>query len=160
MNGGEHVRVGLGVPSMVLVLVVLCLVLMGILTLVGARADLSQSLHIAQTMHATYEAQAKAQRALSLLDEQMTQRYLASEDRAAYLAACTEIEATKDMPLCWIDEDSAMMTFDAGFERVLTVEIDSEDWERADQKRFSVVRHVLENAQDWEQEDDLLLMGL
>ena len=43
---------------------------------------------------------------------------------------------------------------------MLVVEIEAEAWENASGRRFSIVRHALEDRMEWEQEDDWLLMGI
>ena len=64
MSERGQVRAGLGVPSMVLVLVVLCLSMLGVLSLISARNDAALAQRHTVLTAAYDEAAAAAQRAL------------------------------------------------------------------------------------------------
>lgn len=159
MSERGRIRAGLGIPSMVLVLVVLCLSMLGVLSLISARSDDALARRHASLTAAYDEAAAAAQRALAGLDIRMTEAWRASGDDAAYQAACELITSAGDAQVEW-SGNSAVMRFDAGYDRELVVEIQRCAWEEAQKKRFTLVRHTLEDTLEWEQTDSLFLMGL
>lgn len=159
-QGGQHgqVRAGLGVPSMVLVLVVLCLAMLGVLSMISARSDDALAARHIRLTQGYYEAAASAQTALAELDAQMVSAWQASADDAQYAEACAALTSVNDIPVNW-SEQTAVLRFDAGFDRQLVVEIERAAWDDVANSRFSIVRHVLHDTLEWEQTDGLFLMG-
>lgn len=159
MNERGQVRAGLGVPSMVLVLVVLCLSMLGVLSLISARNDAELAQRHAILTAAYDEAAASAQRALCDLDAQLCDAWRSSEDEAQYDAACTQVTLAGGFPVEW-EEQTAVLRFDAGYDRELVVRIRRCTWEEAAQKRFTLIQHALQDTLEWEQTDGLHLMGV
>ena len=62
-------------------------------------------------------------------------------------------------PVEW-EEQTAVLHFDAGYDRELVVRIWRCTWEEADQKRFMLIQHTLQDTLEWEQTDGLHLMGV
>lgn len=62
-------RMGVGASSILLILVVLSLTLFGVLSLVQARSDAALTEHTALSVTAFYDADARAQRVLALVDD-------------------------------------------------------------------------------------------
>ena len=65
MTSGGRVRAGLGVPSLTLILLTLCLTLLGTLSLADARAEQSQRKRQEALTTAYYQAAGEAQRTLA-----------------------------------------------------------------------------------------------
>lgn len=158
MSDRGQVRAGLGVPSMVLVLVVLCLAMLGVLSMISARSDDALAARHIRLTQGYYEAAANAQAALAELDAQMTSAWQASEDDAQYAEACAELTSVSGIPVEWSGE-TAVLCFDAGYDRELVVVIERVAWDHAAKTRFSITRHVLKDTLEWQQTDGLLLMG-
>ena len=151
--------VGLGAASLIMILLVLCLSLMGILSLMSARAELNLSRRHAQLAAQYAEASAKAQEALAKLDEQLMQIHETSADEAAYMQGCMEIDSVGEAQVEW-EETKAVLFVDAGQARTLQVELELKNWENAPEQRFSVTGYQLVDSNEWVQTDGLILMDL
>lgn len=159
MSERGQVRAGLGVPSMVLVLVVLCLSMLGVLSLISARNDVTLAeRHTALTV-AYDEAAAAAQFALCELDRQLAEAWQQSGDETQYALACRQVTAAGGVQVEW-DEQTAVLRFDAGYDRELVVGIRRCAWEDAGKRRFILLQHTLKDVLEWEQTDGLLLLGV
>lgn len=159
MSERGQVRAGLGVPSMVLVLVVLCLSMLGVLSLISARNDAALAQRHAVLTAAYDEAATAAQRALCDLDAQLCAAWRSSEDAEQYEAASMQVSHADCAPVEW-EEQTAVLRFDAGYDRELVVRIRRCTWEEAAQKRFMLIQHTLQDTLEWEQTDGLHLMGV
>lgn len=155
----EESAAGLGAASLIMILLVLCLSLMGILSLMSARAELKLSRRHAQLAAQYAHASASAQEALAQLDTQLMQIYQASAQEDAYVQACMEIAAVGEAHVAWNDT-RAMLAVDAGEARTLQVEIELETWENAANQRYLVTGYRLVDESEWKQTDGLVLMGL
>ena len=71
MTSGGRVRAGLGVPSLTLILLTLCLTLLGTLSLADARAEQSLRKRQEALTTAYYQAAWEAQRTLACMDEKI-----------------------------------------------------------------------------------------
>ena len=131
MKQEGQTRAGLGVPSLVLILLVLCLALLGVLSLMSARTDL-----------------------------QMSRRHTQLAELYAQAAAGAHEALAAGVPIEWVDETHVRFTLDAGAQRALNVEIERSDWAKAGESRFEIVRHALEDTSEWEQTESLILMGV
>jgi len=160
MKRREQTRAGLGAASMVLILLVLCLALLGVLSLMTAQTDLSMSKRDIELNAAYAGAAAGAQRSLMELDRQLSEVYKQSADDMQYEEGCMEVNRACGAEVIWMDGRSAEMTFDAGADRELLVEIERCRWEEAGKKRFKVAGYTLMDASDWTQTDSLILMGM
>lgn len=160
MKQEGQTRAGLGVPSLVLILLVLCLALLGVLSLMSARTDLQMSRRHTQLAELYAQAAAGAQEALADLDAQMAHAWQSCAEETAYAATCQEIVLAAGVPIEWVDETHVRFTLDAGAQRALNVEIERSDWAKAGESRFEIVRHALEDTSEWEQTESLILMGV
>lgn len=151
--------VGLGAASLIMILLVLCLSLMGVLSLMSARAELNLSRRHAQLAAQYAEASASAQEALAQLDMQLLQSCETSADEAAYMQACMEIDSVGEAKVEW-EETKAVLFVDAGQARTLQVELELKNWENAAEKRFSVTGYQLIDGNEWVQTEGLILMDL
>ena len=58
------------------------------------------------------------------------------------------------------EEQTAVLRFDAGYDRELVVKIRRCTWDEASKQRFTQIQHTLKDTLEWEQTDGLLLMGV
>ena len=70
----------IGVSSLLLIFLSLCLIIFAVLSLVSARADLSLSENMARRTRIYYEAESSAADLLSSLDEALVSHYQDSKD--------------------------------------------------------------------------------
>ena len=159
MTSGGRVRAGLGVPSLTLILLTLCLTLLGTLSLADARAEQSLRKRQEALTTAYYQAAWEVQRTLACMDEQMAQAYARCFDEEAYAQQCTALTSAGDTAIEWTDDAHAVFYLDAGFERRLCVEIERCRWGEAHTRRFTVVRHVLEDMKPWQTQEQLELIA-
>jgi len=153
-------RAGLGAASMVLILLVLCLALLGVLSLVTARADLRMSERDVELAQHYAEAAACVQQALAELDSQMAEAWHASTDDAQYAQRCMQITRAADAGVEWTDDATACLRFDAGEEREIFVQIRRMTWDKSAEKRYIIEKHMLRDNLNLEQTESLTLMGL
>ena len=156
-DGG--IRAGLGIPSLVLILLVLCLAILGVLSLISARADDDMARRHAELLTLTAKADARAQRALAHLDEQMVQAWRSCEEDDAYAQACLKIAGACDAQVVWLDTGRAQLCFDAGVQRSLCVEVERVTWEKAAKMRYIVRKYAVNDDRQDEQTDGLQLIG-
>lgn len=159
MTSGGRVRAGLGVSSLTLILLTLCLTLLGTLSLADARAEQSLRKRQEALTAAYYQAAFEAQRTLACMDEQMAQAYARCSDEEEYAQQCTALTSAGDTDVEWTDDAHAVFYLDAGFERRLCVEIERCRWDEAHAQRFTVVRHVLEDMKQWQEQTQLELIA-
>ena len=159
MTSGGRVRVGLGVPSLTLILLTLCLTLLGTLALADARAEQRLRMRQEALTDAYYQAALEAQRTLACMDEQMAQAYARCAGEEDYAQQCTALTRAGDTAVEWTDDAHAVFYLDAGFERRLCVEIERCRWDEAHAQRFTVVRHVLEDMKPWQTPAQLELIA-
>ena len=159
MSERGQIRAGLGVPSMVLVLVVLCLSMLGVLSLISARNDATLAERHAALTIAYDEAAAAAQIALHELDRQLAEAWQQSGDETQYAQACQKVTAAGGTQVEW-EEQTAVLRFDAGYDRELVVGIRRCVWEDAGKRRFILLQHTLKDVLEWKQTDGLLLLGV
>ena len=153
-------RYGLGAASLILILLVLCLALLGILSLMSARADLGLGLRHAQLAGDYAQAAAQVQTALADLDAQLADAWWTTQDEAAYAKACGAIETAAQTEVVWLSDTCAQMRFDAGDEREILVEIERSAWHEAAKMRYTMKKHTLVDVKEWEQTDSLVLIGM
>lgn len=159
MKRNDQARVGLGIPSLVLILLVLCLALLGVLALISARADRQMAMRQAELAMTYAQASAKMESAFAELDRQMAECWKNSASEAEYALACETIDEAAGINVTWQDEAKAWMAVEAG-SSVLQAAIRRMDWENAKEKRFEILQYALENAENWEQTESLNLMDI
>lgn len=160
MKHREQSSVGLGAASLIMILLVLCLALMGVLSLMSARADLTLSRRYAQLAEGYANASAEAQAAIARLDEQLAEAHIATQDETQYAKACTAITEAGGAQVVWESDSLAVMQFDAHGERSLEVFLERKTWPEARKARYSIIEYRLMDAKEWEQTESLILMDM
>lgn len=144
-------RIGVGAPVILMILVVVALAVLSLLSWIGARNDAGYSSRSIQMTAAYYQAAEQAQMNLMALDEQLLAAWRDSEDAAAY-----------DEYLCTLGMDAQRIlrwTEDAGDERSLVVEIRLTPYEQVENSRYVITGHWLRDDSQWENEQELNLIG-
>lgn len=144
-------RIGVGAPVILMILVVVALAVLSLLSWIGARNDAGYSSRSIQMTAAYYQAAEQAQMNLMALDEQLLAAWRDSEDAAAY-----------DEYLCALGMDAQRIlrwTEDAGDERSLVVEIRLTPYEQVENSRYEITGHWLRDDSQWENEQELNLIG-
>ena len=160
MKRNQSARVGLGAASLIMILLVLCLALMGVLSLMCARADLSLSRRHADLAEGYAKASAQAQSALTNLDELLFEAWSSAQDEMQYTSVCAEIVQAGNAAIEWATEQDAVMRFDAGEERVLEVVLERKPWSEAQEMRYKLVSYRLVDMKEWDQTQSLILMDM
>lgn len=161
-NSRSEYRVGPGASSLLLIFVSVCLTTIGILTLISAITDtrLSERSNVYVTSY--YEAAARAQREIGVIDGQLLDaRKQAAGDVEAY-ASLVEALVGNQVPMTVNrvdDEGMSIIVFvpmndDNHVEVELYVPLDF------DSPRYELVRHVTVNTAEWLPEADLELFGI
>ena len=159
MRRDAEISVGLGIPSLVLILLVLCLAMLGVLSLLSARGDYSMALRQSELAASAAQADDDAQHALALLDEQLTAAWLLAEDDAAYTLACRGITRAGDAQIEWIDDERMALRFDAGAQRTLYVELRRVSWHKVGAQRYRIEKYALIDDAQFLQTESLELIG-
>ena len=133
MRRNGQVRAGLGAATLIMILLVLCLALMGVLSLMSA---------------------------LSALDQQLIGAYGNAADDVRYVQACAQIGEADGTMVTWESERKALMLFDAGEERRIELRITLSPWERAPELRYTITDYRLVDTKEWEQTEGLILMDM
>lgn len=160
MKHREQSRVGLGAASLIMILLVLCLALMGVLSLMSARADRTLSRRYAQLAEGYANASAEAQAAIARLDEQLAEAHGAAQDEAQYEKACTAITEAGGAQVVWESDSRAVMRFDAQEERCLEVTLERKPWSEVQESRYNIIEYRLMDVKEWEQTEGLILMDM
>ena len=113
----------IGVSSLLLIFLSLCLIIFAVLSLVSATADLSLSKNKASRTNIYYKAESSAADLLSSLDEALVLHYQDSEDEESYFSGLGAILPREDIPL-WLDGASLSFAVPIGEEQQLFVELE------------------------------------
>lgn len=149
MSETGRVRVGLGIPSLLVMVTAMALTVLGVLTFNAAQADAALQQRHEALSAAYYGAAVKAQEALLDLDEAMAQAYGLSESEADYARRCMEIPCAGDAQLTWTDETNAVLEISAGYNRQIRMDIRRCAFAQAGAARFTLIRQVLEDTSEW-----------
>jgi hypothetical protein len=84
----------IGLPSIMLIFVVLCLVSFGVLSMVSANADWKLSQKVLARQRGYYEACNEAEETLSEVDTQLHTAYVGAADRGEYISLIEGIPTT------------------------------------------------------------------
>lgn len=160
MRRNGQARAGLGAATLIMILLVLCLALMGVLSLMSARSDLNLSRRYAELSGEYAEASAKAQHALSSLDQQLLGAYGNAADDVQYVQACAQISEADGTTVTWESERNALMLFDAGEERRIELRVELSSWEKAHELRYTITDYRLVDMKEWGQTESLILMDM
>jgi len=156
----RQTRVGLGAASLIMILLVLCLVLLGVLSLMSARSDLSLSARHAELAAGYAEASANAQRALAELDALLAEARERTESEEQYTEVCLGIVRTGSADVEWLNTAEAVLRLNAGEERQLDVHIEREGWDEALETRYIVTSYRLVDMKEWNQTEGLILIDM
>ncbi len=91
MDKKREFTMNIGLPSIMLIFVVLCLISFGVLALVSANADRKLSQKVLDRSVAYYNACNLAEETLCETDAALKDAYLASPDQDAYLSAISSL---------------------------------------------------------------------
>ena len=94
MNKKHEFAMNIGLPSILLIFVVLCLISFGVLSLVSANSDRKLSQKILDRSSAYYEACNQAEEMLSDVDEKLHDAYESSDDYSSYMTLVQNIQTS------------------------------------------------------------------
>ena len=157
-NRASHV--GLGAASLIMILLVLSLALMGVLSLISARADLGMGKRYAELAGGYATASAEAQCTLAKLDALLAEAQWNAQDERQYAEACMKTTQAGECGVDWNHDREAVMRFDAGSKRVLEVVIERTVWNEAMDSRYRVVSYRLLDTKEWKRTEGLILMDM
>ncbi len=157
---GEY-RVGPGASSLLLIFVAVCLTTVGILTLISALADSRMSDRSMAHTTAYYEATARAQREIGVLDGQLkSAREQARNDAFAYQNAVKALAGDQIAMKVEPEGDDAMqITFYVPIETDNHLEVAMRVPLQLTGPRYQVVRQVAVNTADWTPDETMDMFG-
>jgi hypothetical protein len=91
MENKREFTMNIGLPSIMLIFVVLCLVSFGVLSLVSANADRKLSQKVLARQHEYYEASNEAQEMLASVDARLHEAYEKSASKSDYISMISDI---------------------------------------------------------------------
>ena len=104
MDKKKNFPMNIGLSSILLIFVVLCLVSFSILSIVSANADKKLSLKVLNRTIAYYNACNEAETTLRDVDEQLHTIYSSSADTSSYLASISTLEQSYHYPISDLQE--------------------------------------------------------
>lgn len=157
---GEY-RVGPGASSLLLIFVAVCLTTVGILTLISALADSRMSDRSMAHTTAYYEAAARAQREIGVLDGQLKgARDAARGDLFAYQNAVKGLAGDQIAMKVEPDGDEAMqITFYVPMETDNHLEVALRVPLELSGPRYALVRQIAVNTADWKPDETMDMFG-
>lgn len=96
MSEKQKFHIGTGIPSILMIFVVLCLTTFGILSYSSAQADYNLTMKNVEHVQAYYAADAKAQQKLAEIDRILYQSMLTTEDDMVYKDTIMSLIAAED----------------------------------------------------------------
>ena len=111
MNQKAKFSMNIGLPSIFLIFVVLCLVSFGILSLVSANSDRKLSQKVLARSANYYESCNQAEDMLAETNSTLLAAYLSSNDEAAYWNAIQNIPASYSFPISDLQNLQVTLTF-------------------------------------------------
>lgn len=153
----------IGLVTLVLIFVLLCLMTLSVLSLVTARADLRQSTKSAEQTTAYYEAENRANDILLAIIE-ILDRHENAPDSTSFLSSVRlELESSdtwEDLPyagdgsiLTFPDDTHINYTVPAGNERLLNVTLELSHEEQKDGKHYRILEWNILSTHEWEPEN-------
>jgi hypothetical protein len=91
MKTKREFSINIGLPSIMLIFVVLCLVSFGVLSLVSANADRKLSQKVLDRQKEYYEASNEAQEMLASVDNKLHEAYKSASSREEYISLISDI---------------------------------------------------------------------
>lgn len=140
--------IGVGMTTILLIFIMLCMMTFAVLALVTARADLKQSQRLADQTTEYYEAENAANRILLAIIPAIEECLDAGDSQAFYSQVREKLESVTD--ISFPDDTHLEYTVPAGSERVLhaTLEISYEAFD--DGRHYRVTGWNTENLHEWE----------
>lgn len=111
MQNKSQYSLNIGLPSILLIFVVLCLVSFGVLSLVSANSDRKLSQKVLSRSAAYYEICNQAEEMLADVQEQLLNAYLICNDEASYLKMIQDIPASYTFSLSDLQNLQITLTF-------------------------------------------------
>lgn len=111
MKKNTEFSLNIGLPTILLIFVVLCLISFGILSLVCANADWKLSQRLLNRSSSYYQACNEAEIFLSEVDSTLFQLYDQSSDMLSYYNAISELPTVYNFPVSDLQELEIVLSF-------------------------------------------------
>ncbi|MEA4896976.1 hypothetical protein ACH6CV_17555 [Bacillota bacterium Meth-B3] len=153
IRNAQRYRIGPGAASLIMIVVVLCLTVLSLLALIGARADYRLAERSREMVASYYDADARTQRALAALDSALIAARAEHADEQGYFGAVRH-----NLPEGWMPVgDVLRFTADAGAGRALVMAVELLPPGAAE--RYRVTSVTLEGDMTWEDQPIEGLLG-
>lgn len=151
----KRVFLSVGIPSILMIFLVLCLVTFSLLSLSSAKADSRLSEKMADHTKAYYTACSQANHLLEETDGILARLYASSENETAYFNGLAAAFPDHEIWLL----DSRRLSFSVPIEdqQLLQVTLDLHYPAGADENFWTVSQWQTVNTQEWEKDDSLNL---
>lgn len=111
MKNKTQFSMNIGLPSILLIFVVLCLVSFGVLSLVSANSDKKLSQKVLTRSASYYEICNQAEEMLADVQNQLSNAYFSCENETSYLEAIQNIPTSYTFPLSDLQNLQITLTF-------------------------------------------------
>ena len=138
----------IGVSSLLLIFLSLCLIIFAVLSLVSARADLSLSENMARRTRIYYEAESSAADLLSSLDEALVSHYQDSKDEEIYFSSLSS-DLPREENQLRLDGTSLSFAIPIDEEQQLFVQLELFYPEQPSDTFYAIKSWKVENLRDW-----------
>lgn len=138
----------IGVSSLLLIFLSLCLIIFAVLSLVSARADLSLSENMARRTRIYYEAESSAADLLSSLDEALVSHYQDSKDEESYFSSLS-LDLPREENQLRLDGTSLSFAIPIDEEQQLFVQLELFYPEQPSDTFYAIKSWKVENLRDW-----------
>lgn len=138
----------IGVSSLLLIFLSLCLIIFAVLSLVSARADLSLSENMARRTRIYYEAESSAADFLSSLDEALVSHYQDSKDEESYFSSLSS-DLPREENQLRLDGTSLSFAIPIDEEQQLFVQLELFYPEQPSDTFYAIKSWKVENLRDW-----------
>lgn len=154
IRNAQRYHIGPGAASLIMIVVVLCLTVLSLLALIGARTDYRLAERSREMVTSYYEADARTQRALAALDGALTKARAEHVDEQGYFEAVRH-----NLPEGWTPVGDALrFAADAGADRALVMAVELLPPDEAE--RYRVISVMLEGDMTWEDQPIEGLLGV
>lgn len=127
MREKQEFHIGVGVPSILMIFVVLCLTTFGVLSYSSAKADSSLTEKNGEHIKNYYAADAKAQTILSEIDEILYEAKTAAKDQHVYEETVTSLLMSMDTPVAvgeGVEDYPLTVSYEVALENGQTLEVE------------------------------------
>lgn len=138
----------IGVSSLLLIFLSLCLIIFAVLSLVSARADLSLSENMARRTRIYYEAESSAADLLSSLDEALVSHYQDSKDEESYFSSLS-LDLPREENQLRLDGTLLSFAIPIDEEQQLFVQLELFYPEQPSDTFYAIKSWKVENLRDW-----------